>query len=74
MNLKTCIYISTLVRLECKFQTVTGKVHFLELNIQHSGIEPKKKKYFEKNFDDEKEKIGELKSIKCEGNCTELHE
>jgi hypothetical protein len=74
MNLKTCIYISLLVRLECEFYRVTGKVQFLELDIEHSVIGPTIKNGMEKNLDEKKEKIAALKSNKYEGKCTELHE
>jgi hypothetical protein len=57
MNLKTRIYISLLLQLECEFYRVTGNVQFLEHNIDHSGIEPKiKKNGMEKNLDEQKEK------------------
>jgi hypothetical protein len=74
MNLKTCIYISRLVRIECEFCRLAGKVQLLEPSVERCGNEPKVKEDMVENLDVRKQRIGELKSNKCDEKFTDLHE
>jgi hypothetical protein len=56
MNLKTCIYTSLLVGIECEFYRLAGKAQLLESNVEGSGNEPKVKDDKVENLDVKKQR------------------